>query len=140
MKYIWLLIRIIKILTSSVSFMNNWIRVTILWHLTSSDTKGIVSRLLKRPLLHLLLASALLDHWNPFGTSLLTVSFAKLLFQHVSINVEDVVSQTISIKIAQNLKSTIQLKSRRLSLSLTISSSVKILKHNILAAVMTIIS
>ena len=54
-------------------------------------------------------------------------------------NAEDVMSQTILIKTAQNFKLINQLKFRKLSSDLMISFSVKILKHNILVTVMMII-
>ena len=111
-----------------------------MWHLTSLNMKGIASELIRRPLLHLLLAPTSLDHWNPFDMTLLIISFAELLFQHVLINVGDVVSQAISVKIVQSPKLINQLRFRRLSPDLTISSFIKILRHNIPAAVMMMIS
>ena len=93
-----------------------------MWYPTSLSVRGIASGSIRKPLLHLLLVPALLGHWNPFGM---------LLFQHILMNVEDVVSQTILIKTAQNLKLTNQLRLRRLSPDLMISSPVKILRHDI---------
>ena len=112
----------------------------MMWYLTSLGMRGIASESIRRPLLYLLLASALLDHQNPFSMTLSTVNFIKLLSQHVLINVEDVMSQTISVKTAQSLKLTNQLRLRRLNLSLTISSPVKILRYDISAVVMMMIS
>ena len=111
-----------------------------MWHQTSLIIRGIISELIKRFLLHLLLTSASLNHWNLFSMTLLTVSFIKSLFQHILMNVEDVMSQAISVKTAQSLKSTNQLRLRRLSPDLMISSLIKILRSDIPAAVMTIIS
>ena len=92
--------------------------------------RGIINKLIKRFLFHLLLVLMLLNHQNPFSM---------LLFQHILIDVENVMNQTISVKTAQSLKSTNQLKLKRLSLSLTISFSVKILKYNISAIIMMMI-
>ena len=69
----------------------------------------------------------------------LTTSFAKLLFQHILMDVGDVVSQAILVKTVQSLKPTNQLKFRRLSSGLMINSFIKILRHNISAAVMMMI-
>ena len=110
-----------------------------MWHPTSLSVRGITSESIRRPLLCQLPAPAPLDHWNPFSMTLPTVSFTKPLFQHILMNVGDVVSQAISVKTAQSLRPTNQLKSRKLSPSLTISSLIKILKHNIPAAVMMMI-
>ena len=129
---------ITKILTSSVSSTSDWIRAIIMWYLTSPNMRGTISKPPRKPLLHLLLAPALLGHQNPFSMILPTTSFTELLFQHISMDVEGVVNQVTSVKTAQNPKSTNQLRFRKLSSSLTISSSVKILKHNISAAVMII--
>ena len=93
----------------------------------------------QKALLYLLLAPTLLDHWNPFGMTLPTASFIKPLFQHVLMNVKDVVNQIILVKTAQSLRLTTQFKSRRLSLGLMISSPVKILKYDIPVAVMMMI-
>ena len=112
----------------------------MMWHLTSLSVKSITSESIRGPLLCLLLAPALLGHWNPFSIRLPTTGFPKLQFQHVLIDVGNVVSQTISVKIAQSLKPTNQLRLRRLSPSLTISSPVKILKHNTPVTMITIIS
>ena len=111
-----------------------------MWYLTSLSIRGIVSKLIKKPLFHLLLIPASLSYQNPFSMTLLIMSFAELLFQHVLMNVEDVVSQIISVKTAQSFKSTDQLRLRKLSSSLTISFSVKILRLNIPAVVMMMIS
>ena len=67
------------------------------------------------------------------------MSFAEPLFQHVSIDIENVVSQITLVKIVQSLKSTNQLRFRKLNFDLTINSSVKILKHNILTVIIMII-
>ena len=93
--------------------------------------RGIASGSIRRPLLRLLLVPVSLGHWNPFSIP---------LFQHVLMDVEDVVSQAILVKTAQNLKLTNQLRLKRLSLNLMISSSVKILRHDIPAVVMMMIS
>ena len=131
LKHIWLPIITCKILINSVSSMNDWIRVIMMWHPISLNVRGIASRSIRRSLLHLLLISTSLNHQNPFSIS---------LFQHIPMNVGNVVNQAISVKIAWNPKSTGQLRSRRLSPGLTISSSVKILRHNTSAAVIIIIS
>ena len=68
------------------------------------------------------------------------MSFTELLFQYVLMDVGDVMSQIISVKIVQSSKSINQLRFRRLSSDLMISFSVKILRHNIPAAVMMMIS
>ena len=102
----------------------------MMWHLTSLDVRGTTSRSIRRPLLHLLLVFALLGHWNLFGM---------LLFQHILIDVGDVISQTILVKTAQSLKPTNQLRSRKLSSDLMISSPVKILRHDISAVMMMMI-
>ena len=112
----------------------------MMWHLTSLAVRGIASGSIRRPLLRLLLAPVLLGHQNPFGMTLPTASFTELLFQHVPMDVGDVVSQAISVKTVQSPKPTNQLRFRRLGPSLTISSPVKILKHNIPAAVMMMVS
>ena len=82
----------------------------------------------------------LLNYWNLLNIIFLIINFAELLFQHILINVENVMSQTILIKIVQSFKSTNQFRFRKLNSDLTISFSVKILKYNISAAVMMIIS
>ena len=102
----------------------------MMWYWTSFAVRGITSRSIRRLLFCLLLVPVLLSHQNPFGM---------LLFQHVLMDVGDVVSQAILIKTAQSLKSTNQLRLRRLSLSLIISSLIKILRHNIPAAVMMMV-
>ena len=102
----------------------------MIWHPTSLSMRGIASRSIRRPLLHLLLVPASLGHQNPFGM---------LLFQHVLMNVEDVVSQAILVKTAQSLKPTNQLRLRRLNPGLMISSPIKILRHNIPAVVMMMV-
>ena len=112
----------------------------MMWHWTSLAVRGITSGSIRRPLLHLLLVPVLLGHWNPFSMTLPTMSFTELLFQHVLMDVGDVVSQAISVKTAQSLRPTNQFKSRRLSLSLIISSPVKILRPNIPAVVMMMVS
>ena len=68
------------------------------------------------------------------------MSFAEPLSQYVSIDVGDVINQTISVKTAQSPKPINQLKLRKLSSGLIISSSIKILKSDIPAVVMIIIS
>ena len=103
----------------------------MMWYLTSLSVRRIASESIKRPLLCQLLVSALLGYWIPFSMTLLTVSFAELLFQHILMNVGNVVSQAILVKIVQSLKLTNQLRFRRLSSDLTISSPVKILRYNI---------
>ena len=110
-----------------------------MWHLTLLAVKGIASGLIRKSLLHLLLVPMLLNHWNPFNMTCLTASFARPLFQHVLMNVGDVVSQAISVKIVQSLKLINQLRFRRLSFDLIISSPVKILRHDIPMAVMMMI-
>ena len=111
-----------------------------MWHLILLDVKSIINESIRRPLLHLLLIPILLGHQSPFSITFPIMNFTELLFQHVLINVEDVVSQTISVKTAQNFKSTNQFRLKKLNLSLTISFSVQILRHNISAAVIIIIS
>ena len=111
-----------------------------MWHLTSFAVRGIASESIRRPLFCLLLALMLLSHWNLFSMIFLITSFIKPLFQHILINVEDVVSQIISVKIVQSPKPTNQLRFRRLNPSLIISFLIKILRHNISAAVMMMIS
>ena len=106
LKHTWLPIIIYKILINSTSFINDYIKVIIMWHLTSLSMKNIISRSIKRFLFFLLLASILLSHQNPFDIILPITSFTELLFQYISINVKDVMSQIISVKTAQNLKST----------------------------------
>ena len=69
----------------------------------------------------------------------LTMSFTEPLFQYILMDIEDAVSQITTVKTVLSLKLINQLKLRKLSLSLTISSSIKILRHNISAAVMMII-
>ena len=69
-----------------------------MWHLTSLSMKGIINKLIKGFLFYLLLVSVLLDYQNPFDMTFPIMSFTKLLFQHISMNVEDVVSQAISVK------------------------------------------
>ena len=140
LKHIWLLIIIIEILTNSVSFTNNWIEAIMMWHLISFNVRGIISESSERLLLCLLLISTLLGYQNLFSTSLPTTSFTKLQPQHILMNVKNVVNQITSVKIAQSLKSTTQFRLKKLSFSLIISSSVKILKHNISAAMITMIS
>ena len=112
----------------------------MIWHLTSFNAKGIISRSFKKPLFHLLLILMPLNHWNLFSMRLLITSFIKPLFQHVLMNAGNVMSQIISVKTAQSFKSTNQLKLKRLSSSLTISSPVKILRLNISVAVMMMVS
>ena len=129
-----------EILINSVSFTNNWIRVIIMWYLTLLIMRGIINKSIRRPLLCLLLVPVPLNHWNPFSMICLTISFARLLFQHILMNVEDVVSQAILIKIVQSPKLINQLRFRRLSSSLMISSLIKILRHNIPAAVIIMVS
>ena len=68
------------------------------------------------------------------------MSFTEPLFQHISMNVEDAVNQTTSVKTVSSLKLTNQLRLKKLNLNLTISSSVKILRHDIPAAMMMIVS
>ena len=111
----------------------------MMWHQTSLTMKDITSESIRRPLFCLLLVSVLLGHQNPFSMTLLTMSFVELLSQHVPMDIEDVVSQAILIKTAQSLKLTNQLRLKRLSSDLMISSPVKILRHNIPAAVMMMI-
>ena len=134
-----MLIMIIETLISLAGSMNDWIGVTMMWCLTSPDVRSTVSRPPKRPLLCLLLAPAWLSYWNPFSIILPTASFAEPLFQHVLMNVEDVVSLVTLIKTVQSPKLTNQLRFRRLNPSLTISSSVKTLKYDTSAAVITMI-
>ena len=110
-----------------------------MWYWTSLAVRGITSGLIRRPLLHLLLVPVLLNHQNPFGMTLPTASFIKLLSQHILMDVEDVVSQAISVKTAQSLRLTNQLRLRRLSPSLMISSPVKILRPDIPAVVMMMV-
>ena len=104
LKHIWLPIMIYKILINSANSMNNQIEVIIMWHLTLLTVKDILSKLIRKSLLCLLLASVLLSHQNLFSMTLLTINFIKLLFQHILMNVEDVVSQAILIKTAQSLR------------------------------------
>ena len=111
----------------------------MMWHQTSLIMRGITSRLIRRSLFCLLLVSTLLSHQNPFSMTLLTVSFIKSLSQYVLMNVLDVMSQIISVKTAQSFKLTNQLRLRRLSSSLTISSLIKILRSNIPAVMMMMI-
>ena len=103
----------------------------MMWHLTSFSVRGIASESIRRPLLCLLLVSVLLGHQN---------LFSMLLFQHVLMNVGDVVNQAILIKTAQSFKLINQLRLRRLNSDLMISSPVKILRHDIPAVVMMMIS
>ena len=110
----------------------------MIWHSISLNVRSITSKSIRGPLLHLLLTPTPLDYQNPFSMRLPTVGFPEPLFQCVLMNVGNVVSQTISVKTAQSLRPTTQLKLRKLNLSLMISSSVKISKHNISAAVMMI--
>ena len=70
----------------------------------------------------------------------LTVNFTELLFQHILINIENVTSQTILIKIVQSLKSINQLRFKKLNSGLIISSFIKILRYNILVVMIMIIS
>ena len=111
-----------------------------MWHLTSLDMKSIISRSIRRSLLYLSLIPASLNYQNLFSKTFLITSFTELLSQHILINVENVMNQTISVKIAQSLRSINQLRLRKLNSSLMISFSIKILRHNIPAAVMMIIS
>ena len=69
-----------------------------MWHWISLTVRGIASESIRKPLLCLLLASVLLGHQNPFSMTLLTVSFVKLLFQHILMNVGNVVNQIILVK------------------------------------------
>ena len=62
--------------------------------------KSITSRLIKRLLFYLLFIFTLLNHQNLFSITLFITSFIKLLFQHISINIKNVVSQTILVKTA----------------------------------------
>ena len=103
----------------------------MMWYSTSLNMRGIASESIRKPLFHLLLVPVLLGHQNPFNMP---------LFQHILMNVENVMSQAILIKTAQSLKLTNQLRLRKLSSGLTISSSVKILRHDIPAAVMMMVS
>ena len=112
----------------------------MMWHQTSLTVKGIASRSIRRPLLCLLLAPVLLGHQNPFSMTLPTTSFIELLSQHIPMDVGDVVSQAILIKTAQSLRLTNQLKSKRLNPSLMISSPIKILRPNISAVIMMMVS
>ena len=111
----------------------------MMWYLILLAVRSIASGSIRRPLLHLLLAPVLLGYQNPFSMILSTVSFTELLSQHVSMDVGDVVSQAISVKTARSPKPTNQLRSRRLSPSLMISSPVKILRSDIPAAVMMMV-
>ena len=112
----------------------------MMWHLILLNVKRVISKSIIKFLLHLLLVSVLLNHQNPFSIILPTVSFIKSLFQHILMNVEDVINQTILIKTAQSLRLINQLRFRKLSLSLIISSFIKILRHNISVVVMIMIS
>ena len=71
-----------------------------MWYLTLFNVRDIISKLIKKNLFHLLLVSVLLNYQNPFNMILFITSFAESLFQHVLINVKDVVSQIISVKTA----------------------------------------
>ena len=111
-----------------------------MWYLILFTVRDIISKSIKRSLFHLLLILTSLSYQNLFSIICLTVNFIESLFQHILMNVEDVVSQAISVKIVQSPKSINQLRFKRLSSDLTISSFVKILKHNISAAVIMMIS
>ena len=111
-----------------------------MWYLTSPDVRSIISKSIRRLLLHLLLVPVSLNHQNPFNMSLPTADFSESLFQCVLIDVGNMMSQTILVKIVQSPKPTNQLKFRRLSSSLTFSFSVKILKHDIPTAMIIMIS
>ena len=67
------------------------------------------------------------------------INFTESLFQHLLINIKDVMNQTILIKIVQSFKLINQLKLRKLSSDLTISSFIKISRPDILAVIMIII-
>ena len=67
------------------------------------------------------------------------MSFIKLLFQHILINIEDIMSQTILIKTAQSFKLINQFRFRKLNFNLIINSLIQILRHNIPAVVIMII-
>ena len=112
----------------------------MMWHQTSLIVRGIASRSIRRPLLYLLLVPMPLGHQNLFGMILPTTSFTEPLFQHILMNVGDVVSQAILVKIVQNPKSINQFRLRRLSSGLTISSPVQILRHDIPVTVMMMVS
>ena len=111
-----------------------------MWYLISFVIRGIVSRLIRRPLFCLLLASVLLNHQNLFSITLLITNFIELLSQHILMDVKDVMDQIILIKTAQSLRLTNQFKLKKLSSNLTISSPIKILRPNIPAVMMMIIS
>ena len=102
----------------------------MMWHLTLLSVKSIINKLIRRFLFCLLLIPMSLSYQNPFDM---------LLFQHVLMNVEDVMSQIISVKTAQSFKSINQLRLKKLSPSLIISFFVKILRHNIPAVIMMMI-
>ena len=111
----------------------------MMWHLTSLGVRSIISESIRRPLFHLLLALMLLGHQNPFNMRLPTTGFPELQFQCVLMDVGNVMSQAISVRIAQSLRLTNQLRLRRLSLGLMISSPVKILRPDISVVVMMMV-
>ena len=111
-----------------------------MWYLTSLNVRGIASESIKRPLFCLLLAPALLGHWNPFSMRLPTTGFPEPQFQHILMNVGNVVSQIILVKIAQSPKLTNQFRLKKLNSGLIISSFIKILRYDTSAVVMMMIS